>query len=195
MNLQKRGPAVGVDVDYERDNYYGLIRTYVMHDEGEDNLGRLRAEPSRSDWRGRALWRHRHYLEDDWQITFELSYISDEGFLEEWFEREFDNAKEQETLIYTKKQRDNWAFTGTAQVRVMDFTSQTERFPDFAYFRVGEPIGQLGTWFTENRAGFVRYRHKDLRLFELLQGQAKRSSGTVARADSRQEFGAAVRSR
>ncbi|MHC5110021.1 MAG: LPS assembly protein LptD [Planctomycetota bacterium] len=184
----ERGPAAGVNVEYERENYFGEIKTYFMHDDGEDNLGRRRTEPSRSDWRGRALLRHRQYLSDDWQVSFELSYISDEGFLEEYFEKEFDNDKEQETLVYLKKQRDNWAFTATAQTRIMDFTTQTERFPDTGFFLAGESLGGVANLYSENRAGFVRYRTKDPLLEELLFTDRPDSSGKVGRADSRQEL-------
>ena len=73
----ERGPAIGVDVDYEQERYFGLVRTYLIHDDGVDNLGRRRREPARSGTRGRTRLRHRQYSEDDWQLTLEASYISD----------------------------------------------------------------------------------------------------------------------
>ena len=77
----------------------------------------------------------------------ELSYLSDRGFLEEFFESEFDNGKEQETLLHLKKQRANWAFTALAQTRLMDFTTATERLPDLGFFVVGQPLwGQMLTY-------------------------------------------------
>ncbi len=185
--FSERGPAIGIDVDYERENYFGLARTYVIHDDGEDNLGRRRRETARSDLRGRALLRHRQYLEDDWQLTFELSYISDEAFLEEYFEKEFDNDKKQETLVYLKKQRDNWALTLTAQTRVMDFTTQTERFPEVAFFVAGQPVGTWGTLYSENRMGFLRFRPADQSFFDFLVDGRTAASGMVGRADTRQE--------
>ncbi|MFQ5462183.1 MAG: LPS assembly protein LptD, partial [Phycisphaerae bacterium] len=186
--FSERGPAVGVDVDYEQERYYGLWRSYLIHDDGEDNLGRRRRETARSDTRGRTLLRHRQYLEDDWQLTFELSYISDESFLEEFFEKEFDNDKKQETLVYLKKQRDNWALTLTAQTRVMDFTTQTERFPEVAFFLEGEPVGSWGTLYSENRVGFLRFRPADQSFFDFLVDGRTDSSGMVGRADTRQEI-------
>ena len=184
----QRGVAVGADVLYERDDYFGELRSYLMYDNGEDNLGRGRLEEEYDGVRGRFLLRHRQYLEDDWQLSLELSYISDEQFLEEFFEREFDNDKEQETLLYLKKQRDNWAFALTTQSRILDFTTQTERFPDAAFFLVGEPLGNFGTFFSENRAGMVRYRYREQDLFEALRLGQGDSSGTVLRADTRQEI-------
>ena len=190
--FSERGPAIGVDVDYERDRYYGLIRSYLMTDDGEDSLGRKRKDVPTKDVRGRLLLRHRQYLEDDWQLTLELSYISDDNFLEEFYEKEFDNDKEQETLLYLKKQRDNWAFTAHVQGRLMDSPTVTERYPDLAYFRVGQTLGGWLTWHSEYRLGVVRYRPADQTFRELLRDGEQISSGSVGRVDSRQELEAPV---
>lgn len=185
----ERGPGIGIDANYERDTYFGLFKSYLIYDEGVDSLGQDREIPPPNDLRGRLLVRHRHYLEDDWQLSLELSYISDQNFLEEYFEPEFDNGKEQETLLYLKKQQDNWAFTTLLQVRLMDFLTQTERYPDLAYFKIGEPIGDRLTWYTENRLGMVRYSADDDQDFwDWLQYGPAKSSGPTGRADTRQEI-------
>lgn len=186
--FSERGPAVGVGATYQRDRYYGLLRSYLMSDEGRDFLGRNRRRPAEEDVRGRLLVRHRQYLEDDWELTLELSYISHEGFLEEFFESEFDNEKEQETLLYLKKQRENWAVTALAQARILDFFTQTERAPDVALFVLGEPLGNAATWYTENRLGVVRYRPANPSLLEWLRGGPAEASGSVGRADTRHEL-------
>lgn len=186
--FSERGPAVGVDVDYERDAYFGLIKSYLMHDDGEDSLGNDRVTHDYSGARGRLLMRHRQYFDDDWELTLELSYISDRQFLEEFFESEFDNDKEQETLLRLKKQRDDWAFTATLQGRILDFTTQTERYPDFAFFVGGRSLADRLTWFSENRLGLVRYSPRDPTFRELLFFGGRDSSGTVGRVDSRQEL-------
>lgn len=184
----RRGPATGVDVDYERDKYAGTIRSYLLVDSDKDFLGRQRVSPSEKDVRGRFLMRHRQYLEDEWQLSLELSYISDESFLEEFFESEFDNDKAQETLLYLKKQQENWAVTALLQTRPLDFTTQTERFPDLAFFLSGEPIADRASGYSENRLGMVRYRPGTQTFRELLRDGRLDGSGTVARADSRQEI-------
>jgi len=187
--FSERGPAIGVDADYQRDKYFGHVKSYLMSDEGKDNLGRDREIETGRNSRGRFLVRHRQYLEDDWQLSLELSYISDRDFLEEFFEREFDNDKEQETLIYLKKQRENWAFTALWQSRILDFTTQTERLPDFGFHLIGQPLGDRLTAFSENRLGLVRRRTADQTLRELLRDGEQFESGTTARIDSRQEVG------
>ncbi|MFQ5415034.1 MAG: LPS assembly protein LptD, partial [Phycisphaerae bacterium] len=185
--FSERGPAIGADARYQRDDYFGVARTYVLTDNDEDNLGRQRERVGRRDLRGRVLVRHRHYLEDDWELTFELSYLSDRTFLEEFFEPEFDRDKAQETLLYLKKQRDDWAATVHLQWRILDFLTQTERLPDVSYFVIGRPLGERVTLFGAHRIGSVRLRGADQTFRELLLNGRSVSSGTTARVDTRHE--------
>lgn len=185
-----RGLGVGVRTEYESDKSYGLFRGYYINDdEDEDNLGRFRDERIDHPNRGRATLRHRFFLPDDWELTVEASYISDANFLEEYFESEFDEDKDQETYLRLKKQRDNWAFTILGQVRILNFLTQTESLPEIAFRLLGEPIGPL-TLYSESRAGILRYRPDERRLFisnENNFGNDVRS-GAVLRADTRQEL-------
>lgn len=184
-----RGPGIGTDVEYKRDRYFGEYRTYLISDGGKDDLGRKRATDPEGDVRGRFLFRHRQFLDDDWQLTLEFSHISDRSFLEEFFEPEFDRGKEQETLLHLKKQRDNWAFVAHLQWRILDWLTQTERLPDFSLHIIGQPIGDRLTWFSENRAGSVRFRPGDQTFRDFLfQGANAPSSTTTGRVDSRQEI-------
>ena len=187
--FSERGPGMGIDLDYLRDDYFGMFKSYYIHDQGEDNLGgRFRDEAPDTVNRGRTTFRHRQYLPDDWELTLEASYISDRNFLEEYFESEFDKGKEQETLFYLKKQRDNWAFTMLGQWRVLDFLSQTEHLPDLSFRLIGQPLGDVATLYSENRAGWVRYRPAEPSLHRFLRfGAAEDASGTTGRLDSRQE--------
>ncbi|MCK4850707.1 MAG: LPS-assembly protein LptD, partial [Phycisphaerae bacterium] len=125
--MSKRGPVVRYEIDYRRDKYEGYLRGYLIDDHGEDQLSRTREdiEPL-TNLRGRALLRHRHYLPRDWEMQLEASYISDANWLEQFEEREFDTGKDQETALYLKKQRQNWAFSMLANTRLMDFISLTE---------------------------------------------------------------------
>jgi len=162
----KRGPGVGINIDYERESYYGLFRSYYIYDHGEDDLGPFADNTPDTENRGRATWRHRQYLPKDWELTFEASYISDPGFLQEYEESEYFEGKEQETLVYLKKQKNHWAFTALAQWRVLDFLTQTEHLPDLAFHLIGQDIGGVATLFSESHAGIVRYLPDDRRVFD-----------------------------
>jgi hypothetical protein len=162
----KRGPGVGINVDYKRDNYYGLFRSYFIYDQGEDDLGPWGDTKPPDETRGRATWRHRQYLPKDWELTLEASYISDAGFLQEYEEKEFFEGKDQETLMYLEKRNGHWAFTALAQWRVMDFLTQTEHLPDLGFYMIGQDIGGVATAFSESHAGLVRYLPDNRRIFD-----------------------------
>ncbi len=186
----KKGPGVGIDMDYKRDPYNGLLRSYFIYDQGEDTFGRLRQNiPPSSEERGRFTWRHRQYLPDDWQVTLEFSYLSDRNFLEEYFRQEYNTGKEQENLVHVKKQRDNWAFTGLLKYRLNDFQTQAESLPDFSFYLLGDPaLDNNVTLFTDARAGLLRFRPDEGRLFNSHRFiDNTGSTRTTMRTDLREE--------
>ena len=141
--FSKRGPAAGVGIEYNRDNYYGGMVGYILKDTGEDDLGRVSSrenlEPPH-ETRGRYSLRHRQYLPYDWQLTAELSYLSDEHFLESFYRSEFNTGKAQETLLHLKRLKDNWAFSFLAKARINDFETETEELPTVEYHLKGASL-------------------------------------------------------
>jgi len=177
----ERGVLVGPTVTYRREDYSGYALAYgVLDNEQQDDFGTDRQNISAPRERGRLLWRHKHFLPRDWEVQLETSYLCDRNFLEEFFPREFWADKEQENLIYAKKQRENWAFTVLAKWRLNDFLTQTEAYPDLAGYLIGQSLWEDRlTLHTEGRLGVVRFRPD-----EMLDVA---SSGPVVRADLRQE--------
>lgn len=151
--FSKRGPGAGLDLDYTSDSYFGSLRTYLLNDNGEDRLGRL---DSRKDvhidhsTRGRARWQHRQFLPQNWEGTFEISYLSDRNFLESWHEREFDTEKEQETLVYFKQQRDNWAFDFTNKFHLNDFDYTLTELPGAGLHGAGQDLFNTLTYYHDS---------------------------------------------
>lgn len=190
-----RGPATGLDIDYERDNYFGLLRSYYLHDDGDDDISgrpntfRINSSgaPDRGD-RGRFLWRHRQYLPKDWELSFEVSYISDDQYLENFERNEFENAKEQETLVRLLKREDNRQFSLLANWRINEFDTQTEHLPDARFSIVGEPLADRGAWYHDSRLGVVRFRPDDRRFFNgKFRIDNTGETGSVGRGDLREE--------
>jgi len=148
--FSRRGPAAGIDIDYIDREYFGSLAAYIVHDEGRDDLGDLAARddviPPRP-LRGRARWRHRHYLPQNWQSVFEISYLSDPDFLEAWEEKQFDTDKEQETLVYFKQQRDNWAFDFLAKWQLNDFDYTLTELPTAGFHIAGQDILETLTYY------------------------------------------------
>jgi hypothetical protein len=185
-----KGPGAGIDTTYQRDTYYGLMRSYYIHDTGEDDLGGIRDDvPVPHENRGRFLTRHRQYLPDGWELTLELSYLSDKNFLEEYFRDEFENDKEQETLIYLKKVFGDAVFSILGKWRINDFLTQTEKLPDVAFDVLGKQLGDgMVTWFSENHVGAVRRLNQEDTPWWCVWDSNRQQTDVVARADTRQEM-------
>jgi hypothetical protein len=184
-----RGPATGIDMDYERENYFGLFRSYYIHDDGQDELGPERSGAPDHDDRGRILWRHRQLLPKDWELSLETSYISDDNFLEQYERNEFENGKDQESLVYLLKRQDNWQFSTLLNYRFNEFLTQTEHLPDGVFSLIGEPLGDYATAYSESRLGVVRYRPDNRRD---PNGRTRTDNtgetGSVVRGDTREEL-------
>jgi len=158
----KRGLGGGVEIDYARENCFGRILGYAIHDHGEDRLGR---NPSRKDIepphksRGRFLFQHRHFLPYNWQLTTEASYLSDENFLEQYYRGEFNAGKEQETLIHLKRIEDNWGFSFLAKGRVNDFEDKLEEMPGAEFHWTGQSLfDDRFTFYSDSQIS--RFRHR-----------------------------------
>jgi lipopolysaccharide assembly outer membrane protein LptD (OstA) len=162
-----RGAGVGVGLDYDVPRAFGEFDGYFLYDTGEDEPpGREEVEPP-NETRGKFHWQHRHLLPEDWQLTIEVGYLSDPTFLDEFFREEAYNDKPYETLLYAKKQKDDWAFTFLAKYDLIDFVPQlsqlqspgysVEKLPELAYYRLATPVfGEQLTWYSENRASLMR---------------------------------------
>ncbi len=78
------------------------------------------------------------------------------------YRSEFNTDKGQETLLYLKQQRDNWALTILGKARINDFENTTEELPTVEYHRKGESFWdhQL-TWYSDSRISRLRDRYDE----------------------------------
>ncbi len=182
LNWYERGAVGGLDIDYSRQNYSGYWLAYGMIDtEKKDDFGADRKNIDAPGQRGRLLMRHKQILPKDWELQFELSYICDRNFLEAFFPAEYFSGKEQETLLYAKKQQDNWVLTGLLKYRLNRFETQAESWPEVAGYLVGQPLfADHATLFSEARAGAKRQRFDN--------DTGADDSDVFARLDTRQEL-------
>ncbi len=137
----ERGVGGGIETEYTSENYFGRILGYVIHDSGEDRLGRHSSrknlEPER-ELRGRFHWQHRQFLPYNWQLTAEASYLSDKNFLESFYRSEFYVSKEQETLVHAKRIEDNWGLSFLGKARINDFANTLEELPSAEFHWTGQ---------------------------------------------------------
>jgi lipopolysaccharide assembly outer membrane protein LptD (OstA) len=182
--FSERGPAVGLDGEYaggfvtQQDrqpwNFTGRLTSYLVVDQGKDELGRHRVdvEPPQ-ELRYRLIWEHQHFFPDDWQVQLSTGLFSDATFYEEWFKHEFDGSRDMDTALYVKRQKQTEAFTALFSIQPNDFvtTSQlqqeqteVERVPEIGYHRIGETTGRGRgdeglTWFSDNVVTALRFQN------------------------------------
>lgn len=159
----KRGLGAGIETEYVGDNYLGRMLGYIIHDSGEDRLGRdssrKNLEPPR-DLRGRFHWQHRHFLPYNWQLTSEVSYMSDENFLEGYYRNEFNVGKEQETVVHLKRIEDNWGLSFLGKARINSFVDQLEELPTSEFHWVGQSFfDDKLTFYSDTQLSRLRQRY------------------------------------
>lgn len=164
----KRGPGGGLSGKYSGDDLFGLNDHfrgtgigYYIHDKGHDRLGRLRNDlPLTTQNRWRFEWRHRHNLPLGINVNAELGVLSDRNILEQYFEREFDNDKDQENLLYATQSLEplglgNWSWEALGKAPLNDFETVTGWYPKVDLWGLSEPFfdGWL-TWSSHSVAGY-----------------------------------------
>lgn len=161
--FSKRGFAPGSRFNYfgeglftQDDRYWGNSQLWYIHDDGLDQLGpgRLNIVPSTPN-RGRAHFQHRHDFTPGTYVIGEVSYLSDSNLLESFFEPEYDSGKDQDTLLYGKHSRENWAVTGLIQPRLREFLPQNDWLPRADFLWLGQPLfGDRLTYITRSSLGY-----------------------------------------
>jgi len=158
----KRGVGTGAEIDYARDDCFGRLLGYIIRDTGDDDLGRYyerRNLKPPHELRGRFLWRHRQFLPYNWQLTSEISYASDENFIEGYYRSEFNVGKEQETIIHLKRIEDNWGLSILGKVRINDFVNKLEELPTVEYHLTGQSLlDDKLTFYSDSQVSRFRER-------------------------------------
>ena len=158
--FDKRGPGGGLELDYVKDDFFGNLEGYVINDHGQDRLGRSRRdlEPPR-DMRGRFHWQHRQFMPYQWQVTTEVSYLSDENYLEQFDRGEFYGEKEQETLVHMQRIEDNWGLALMGKGQINHFANTLEEMPSAEFHWTGQSLfDDAFTFYSDSQIS--RYQHK-----------------------------------
>ncbi|MBN1910128.1 MAG: LPS-assembly protein LptD [Pirellulales bacterium] len=168
--MSKRGFGHGTTFTYARPDFFGLggpaaglADYWGINDRGEDNLGRgQRRLPLDKNYRYRLFWQHRQRLSDRWQLSAELGWISDRNFLEQYYEREWDELKDESTGVELRHAKDNVTWSFTADARLNGFFTQTEWYPRMDHFCLGQPLfGNAVSWFEHTQIGYGNYKIAD----------------------------------
>jgi len=166
---EKKGPGSGLDYEYEKENFFGFVHTYFMHDDDETGINGVEVDKIT---RGHLVWRQRLMLskmlskmfddesdtDDDesgiltkngWIADMEISYVSDRTFLREYFQSQLKSEKGRDTSFYLRKVSNNRGFSFLAehQLKTYDPLIDSKRLsrkgqslPELKYGIIGEPL-------------------------------------------------------
>jgi len=165
--LSLRGLGHGTKFSYNREGFLGipgpaagLWDYWGIQDRGNDDLGldRRNVPPERS-YRYRLFGQHRQMLSGDVQFSAALGVTSDRNFLEQYYEREWYEMKDEITGIEFKRIRDNTSWSVTADYRLNDFVTQTDWLPRGDHFWLGQSLlGDRLTWYEHTSLGYAQFR-------------------------------------
>lgn len=168
--LSERGFGLGSTFTYDRlglgpipGRVNGLFDSWFIKDHGLDDLGRDRmAVVPATDDRGRVLWQHRHMLSNNFQFTGEAGWISDRNFLEQYFENEWDQRKDETTGAELKWFGDQMTASIAADLRINQSFTQTGWLPRVDHFALGRPLLKHFTWFAHSHVGYAQLETAEL---------------------------------
>lgn len=162
--LSDRGIGWGTTFEYDRSQLFGdvgpakgLLNFWAIDDGGLDNLGRgRRAIQPEKDFRFRLFGEHRQQLASGWEITGEAGWASDRTFLEQYYEREWDEFRSPRTGLRLKQLTNNRAFSIEANAQVNDFFTTTQWLPRVDHYWLGESLlSDRLTWFEHSQAAYA----------------------------------------
>ncbi len=165
--LSARGFGYGTNFKYDRPDFFGIeghsvgmIDFWGISDDGLDNLGLgRRALTPEESYRYRLFAQHREILPDGFQLSVELGSVSDRNFLEQYFQREYDELKDESSDVELKKIDNNMSWNAFASARLEGFVTQTEWLPKLDHYWLGQPLlNDTFTWYEHTSLGFAKFQ-------------------------------------
>ena len=131
----RRGLAFGFepDIRFGADKQsWARVRTYFLRDEGADINRTSLARPEISEGRYRVSLQSRTKLSDDIYGIANLTKLSDEFVLQDFFQGEFRIDPQPDNIIAVTKTNPNYTLTAIGRFQVNNFFETTERLPEVA---------------------------------------------------------------
>jgi len=147
----ERGVGLGPALSWSGERTAGSLAGYYIYDNGEDHLTSGAEFDNDGEHRGMALGENIWRLTDNWTLFTEGTYISDERFVDAFFEAEAETRREFVSSIYARRQADNDMLSIEARTTFNDFVAneyllqslgyQTKKLPELRYTLMGESLG------------------------------------------------------
>lgn len=159
-----RGPALGLDAAWEREDMTGESLSYGIFDNGEDRLSSGARIDHENDLRGMFtagnIWR----VSDLWTLTLEGSYISDETFVDAFFDDLSETRREFTNSMMARRQTAQDVFSLEVRGTFNDFISNeyllqsqgyvVQNLPEARYARFADQLFDLISYSSESSVGY-----------------------------------------
>lgn len=160
--LFDRGPGVGLLADWAGDDFRGSLLTYwVFNDTGTDSLTSGTEIERTGENRGMVRAEHIAKVGGDWTIFAEASHVTDENFVDAFYENLAETGREFRSGVTARRMSDNTSLTLEASGNIDDFTPNeyilqtdgytVDRLPEATYTMIAEDV------FAESAPGVLLY--------------------------------------
>jgi hypothetical protein len=164
-----RGIGVGSRGEWISERSRGEYFAYILPDDtGTDLLKSGAKRDAEGDTRGMFVFEERLRLDDRWTVLAEGAYISDENFVDAFFERMGETRREFANRLALTRREDNTLLTMQAKTTFNDFVANeyilesqgytTSKLPEISHYVINQDLfpdtapGAL-SWFSEMRLG------------------------------------------
>ncbi|MDX2119420.1 MAG: hypothetical protein SFY96_14685 [Planctomycetota bacterium] len=164
----KRGPAIGSDWAWKSPDGFsaGSLSAYLVADDRGDDLLKTGAKIKRDgETRGYIFGEQRWQLDELWSLSLEGSYISDEAFIDGFFEQLGATRREFTNRALLKRVEDNTYFAMEAKGEFNDFIANeyllqsqgynVDRMPEVTYVRQADDL--IRTWGDRDTPGALQW--------------------------------------
>lgn len=162
----ERGPALGTRVAWEMENTEGALFAYgLISDRGTDVLKPGSEIDGDDEARGMLTFEQRWRLTDEWTLFAEAAFISDETFVDAFFEGLGETRREFTNRLFARRLSENTSLTVDIKGESSSFLSNeyllqsqgysVTKLPEISYTRIADdllPQPGLLSSFTELRA-------------------------------------------
>lgn len=147
----ERGPAFGTAFSWRDPGVRGGLLAYMVPDDrGTDLLVTGDEKDHDGVFRGMILGEHRAALTEEWTLFAEAAYISDETFIDGYFDFLARNRREFTNALVVRRLRENTALFGGLKANANDFIANeyllqspgytVDKYPDLGYFRLADDL-------------------------------------------------------
>lgn len=204
-----RSPAIGLDVSWGDRLVKGNLLTYaVLFDQGEDRLRNGARVGFDGEFRGLFITEQRYELAPGAALWADLSYVSDETFVDAFFDNIATERKPLRSGLFFRRKTDLSFLSLESQGQLNNFQVNeavlqapgyyVEKVPEASYTRLADDLFPrsapgLATWSQEYRVGFLRLNFTEQTAGELgyrNDNSAQRALGIDADQSLKDRFAA-----